>query len=153
MKIVGSVALHRPDPAAPVSPLLFDGRIEDIAFERPWRTLRRAAPSHPAVAVLDQLPVPKREAIDFLRPYLEAGARGTDSNGASISTMRGCPYSCRWCSRAVYGESYRRRSPVKVVDEMEGIVARYHPETWWFVDDVFTINHRWLEVKEAATLG
>ena len=35
MKIVGSVALHRLDPAAPVSPLLFDGRAEDIAFERP----------------------------------------------------------------------------------------------------------------------
>jgi hypothetical protein len=35
LKIVGSVALRRPDPAAPVSPLLFDGRTEDIAFELP----------------------------------------------------------------------------------------------------------------------
>jgi anaerobic magnesium-protoporphyrin IX monomethyl ester cyclase len=59
--------------------------------------------------------------------------------------MRGCPYSCRWCSRAVYGESYRRRSPRLVVDEIEQVVAHYHPDSLWFVDDVFTINHKWLQ--------
>jgi radical SAM superfamily enzyme YgiQ (UPF0313 family) len=59
--------------------------------------------------------------------------------------MRGCPYTCRWCSRAVYGLSYRRRSPAKVVDELEIIQADYHPETLWFVDDVFTISHKWMD--------
>jgi radical SAM superfamily enzyme YgiQ (UPF0313 family) len=58
--------------------------------------------------------------------------------------MRGCPYTCRWCSRAVYGLSYRRRSPAKVVDELEIIQADYHPDTLWFVDDVFTISHKWM---------
>jgi hypothetical protein len=32
--IVGSVLLHRPDPKAPVSPLFYDGRVEDLAFEK-----------------------------------------------------------------------------------------------------------------------
>lgn len=32
--IVGSVLLRRPDPHAPVSPLLYDGRVEDLAFEK-----------------------------------------------------------------------------------------------------------------------
>ena len=35
LKIAGSVALRKPDPAAPVSALYYDGRVEDIAFERP----------------------------------------------------------------------------------------------------------------------
>jgi hypothetical protein len=35
IKIAGSVALRRADPAAPVSPLLYDGRVEDLAFELP----------------------------------------------------------------------------------------------------------------------
>jgi hypothetical protein len=35
LKIAGSVAFKRPDPAAPVSPLYYDGRVEDIAFELP----------------------------------------------------------------------------------------------------------------------
>jgi hypothetical protein len=34
VRIVGSVIFDRPDPAAPVSPLLFGGRREDLAFER-----------------------------------------------------------------------------------------------------------------------
>ncbi len=34
LRIVGSVALRRPYPAAPVSPLYYDGRPEDLAFEK-----------------------------------------------------------------------------------------------------------------------
>ncbi|WP_162987039.1 LssY C-terminal domain-containing protein [Sphingomonas paeninsulae] len=34
MKIVDSVAFHRPDPSAPVSALYFEGRREDFAFEK-----------------------------------------------------------------------------------------------------------------------
>lgn len=33
-KIVASVLLHRPDPDAPVSPLFYDGRKQDLAFEK-----------------------------------------------------------------------------------------------------------------------
>ncbi len=35
VKIVGSVLFKKPDPAAPVSPLFYDGRVEDLAFELP----------------------------------------------------------------------------------------------------------------------
>lgn len=34
LEIIGSVALGRPDPQAPVSPLFYDGRVEDLAFEK-----------------------------------------------------------------------------------------------------------------------
>ncbi|ANY80913.1 hypothetical protein BB934_24015 [Microvirga ossetica] len=33
--IIGSVLLHRPDTEAPVSPLFFEGRREDLAYEKP----------------------------------------------------------------------------------------------------------------------
>lgn len=59
--------------------------------------------------------------------------------------MRGCPYTCKWCSRAVYGLSYRRRSPAKVVEEMLHIKNTYQPDSLWFVDDVFTVSHKWME--------
>jgi hypothetical protein len=35
MEIAGSVILHRPDPYAPVSNLFYDGRRQDLAFEKP----------------------------------------------------------------------------------------------------------------------
>ena len=94
---------------------------------------------------LDELPMPKRDALD-LQPYLTAWRERHGKNAISVSTMRGCPYTCRWCSRAVYGESYRRRSPRLVADEIEGDRRpATTPDTLWFVDDVFTIDHRWLE--------
>lgn len=93
---------------------------------------------------LDALPEPARDAID-LAPYLRAWRERHGSSAVSVSTMRGCPYTCRWCSRAVYGESYRRRAPRLVAEEIAHIVERYAPDTLWFVDDVFTIHHGWLE--------
>lgn len=35
VKIIGSVLLKRPYEHAPVSPLFYDGRVEDLAFEKP----------------------------------------------------------------------------------------------------------------------
>lgn len=92
---------------------------------------------------IDSLPFPNRQKID-LRLYLKVWKERHGENAISISTMRGCPYTCKWCSRAVYGLSYRRRSPKNVCDELELIQKEYAPDTLWFVDDVFTISHKWL---------
>ena len=66
-------------------------------------------------------------------------------NSISVSTQQGCPYTCKWCSTAVYGQSYRRMPANKVADELSHIVHVYHPDLIWFVDDVFTVSHVWLE--------
>jgi anaerobic magnesium-protoporphyrin IX monomethyl ester cyclase len=92
---------------------------------------------------LDLLPEPARNKID-LDLYLTSWKHVHGLSAMSISTMRGCPYTCKWCSRAVYGLSYRRRTPEKVVEELAGLVRRYGPDSFWFVDDVFTISHKWL---------
>ncbi len=67
--------------------------------------------------------------------------------------MRGCPYTCKWCSRAVYGQSYRRRSPQLVAQELKWIESNYDVDTVWFVDDVFTISHKWLEEFRDALIS
>jgi radical SAM superfamily enzyme YgiQ (UPF0313 family) len=92
---------------------------------------------------VDSLPFPNRYKIN-LQLYLDAWKERHGENAISVSTMRGCPYTCKWCSRAVYGLSYRRRSAQNVCDELELIQKEYNPDTLWFVDDVFTISHKWL---------
>lgn len=92
---------------------------------------------------LDDLPEPNRKKIS-LQNYLDVWRKHHGKNAMSVSTMRGCPYTCKWCSRAVYGLSYRRRSPEKVVEELLSIKQNYNPDSLWFVDDVFTISHKWL---------
>lgn len=95
------------------------------------------------ISDIDTLPFPNRSGID-IRKYQEAWKNHHNLDAISVSTMRGCPYTCRWCSRAVYGLTYRRRSPEKVVEELQKIRVEYNPDTIWFVDDVFTISHKWL---------
>jgi len=97
---------------------------------------------------LDTLGFPNRKKVN-LQLYLDAWKQHHGKNAISISTMRGCPYTCKWCSRAVYGLSYRRRSPDKVLEEMIHIKQSYNPDTLWFVDDVFTVSHKWMETFAA----
>jgi len=92
---------------------------------------------------LNELSIPNRKKIN-LHLYLDAWKRHHGKNALSVSTMRGCPYTCKWCSRAVYGLSYRRRTPEKVVEELVQLKKDYNPDSLWFVDDVFTISHKWL---------
>jgi len=92
---------------------------------------------------LDELPLPNRQKVN-LQLYFDAWKNRHGVSAISINTMRGCPYTCKWCSRAVYGQSYRRRSAKNVVDEMEWIKNHYSVDSIWSVDDVFTISHKWL---------
>lgn len=92
---------------------------------------------------MDSLPLPNRKRIN-LGLYLDAWKKKHGTSTISVSTMRGCPYTCKWCSRAVYGQSYRRRSAASVVNELETLQKEYTFDTIWFVDDVFTISHKWL---------
>jgi anaerobic magnesium-protoporphyrin IX monomethyl ester cyclase len=100
-------------------------------------------PERPQLRDLSELPLPNRTKID-LQLYFDAWKQKHGTSAISINTMRGCPYTCKWCSRAVYGLSYRRRSAKEVADEIEWIQNTYNVDTAWFVDDVFTVNHKWL---------
>ncbi len=116
--------------------------VTGIAFMEGKECIRN--PEREKISDMDHLPFPNRKKVD-LGLYLDTWKKAHGKNTISVSTMRGCPYSCKWCSRAVYGMSYRRRSPGLVVEELERIYRDYSPDLVWFVDDVFTINHRWLK--------
>jgi anaerobic magnesium-protoporphyrin IX monomethyl ester cyclase len=92
---------------------------------------------------LDELPLPNREAIN-MQKYLDTWKNNHGQSSMTISTQRGCPYTCKWCSTAVYGQSYRRRPAEQVAAEMKMLKENYNPDVIWFVDDVFTVSHKWL---------
>ena len=92
---------------------------------------------------LDELPLPNREAIN-MQKYLDTWKNNHGQSSMTISTQRGCPYTCKWCSTAVYGQSYRRRPAEQVATEMKMLKEKYNPDAIWFVDDVFTVSHKWL---------
>lgn len=114
-----------------------DGLISRHARGEILRTPQRAL-----ISDLDTLPYPARKKVE-IQDYVRSWKQRHGYSSLSLITMRGCPFTCKWCSHAVYGESSRRRSPKLVVDEIELLMHEYHPDRLWFADDVFTINHKW----------
>jgi anaerobic magnesium-protoporphyrin IX monomethyl ester cyclase len=100
-------------------------------------------PERKKLKELDQLPLPNRAAIP-IEKYLTTWKKNHGESSMTISTQRGCPYTCKWCSTAVYGQSYRRRPAKLVVEEMKMLQKTYNPDAIWFVDDVFTVSHKWI---------
>lgn len=101
-----------------------------------------STPARTKIRQLDVLPTPARDAIDIPR-YLATWRRHHGKGPVSLITSRGCPFTCRWCSHAVYGTSHRQRTPGHVADEVEEILGRYGPDMVWYADDVFTLNRKW----------
>ncbi len=92
----------------------------------------------------DILPIPDRRKLDVVQ-YQKVWREKHGFTSANLSGMRGCPYTCKWCSKAIYGEKVTRRSPALVVEEMKLLHAGFGFDRIWIVDDVFTINKRWLQ--------
>ncbi len=116
-------------------------RVAGIVFRSRSGEIVRT-PGRALIANLDTQPHPDRAAIDIAR-YIEAWRDRHGYGPLSLITARGCPYTCTWCSRSVFGTTHRRRSVIDVADEVEGLVDRYRPDRLWYADDVFGIHRGW----------
>ncbi|MDC1162234.1 radical SAM protein [Tenacibaculum sp.] len=116
--------------------------INGIAFLSNQKVIK--APPRTKIKELVDLPLPNREAIP-VHKYLQTWKKYHGQSSMTVSTQRGCPYTCKWCSTAVYGQSYRRRPANLVAEELKMLKTTYKPDSIWFVDDVFTVSHKWLK--------
>lgn len=106
-------------------------------------------PEKVAFIEMEKLPFPDRTSIP-MEKYLSTWKNHHGKRTLNISTQRGCPYTCKWCSTAVYGQSYRRNKPERVVAEILDLKEQFNVEALWFVDDVFTVSHKWIAELHAA---
>lgn len=93
------------------------------------------------ISDLEALPIPARHllpssGVDL--PYLSAGTRHRP--WAPVLTSRGCPYTCYYCNKNIFGHKWRARSAQSVVDEIEFLVKKYGVKEVDIVDDLFNFN-------------
>ena len=99
------------------------------------RTAKRDLQPH-----LDQIPFPARHLFQNEK-YIDHWKRKYSYSATSVITTRGCPFSCEFCSNAVFGTTYRERSSENVLDEVEEVLALGYDRIH-FADDVFTLNKK-----------
>jgi anaerobic magnesium-protoporphyrin IX monomethyl ester cyclase len=87
---------------------------------------------------LDKIPFPARDLFQNQK-YIDHWKRRFDHSATTVITTRGCPFSCEFCSNAVFGVTYRERSSGNVLDEVEEALALGYDRIH-FADDVFTLN-------------
>ena len=88
---------------------------------------------------LDDLPYPAWHLFPFHRygllPFADFAKPVLTMAGS-----RGCPYRCDYCSLInTGGKVFRRRDPIKVVDEYEFLVDRYGVKQIGFIDPIFPL--------------
>lgn len=83
------------------------------------------------IADLNKIPWPSRDSLNYLQ---ELG----HSWPTQITSSRGCYGNCSFCDiRAFYGRSWRGRSAIDVVNEIEYLHNRFGSKMFRFTDDEF----------------
>ncbi len=95
---------------------------------------------------LDSLPLPARDLVDRVQyGYSHQGIKLTFGKFTTVSTSRGCPFSCRFCSCAAFTHrKWRARSAEGVASELEILHSEGY-ESAVMVDDNFTHNRKRVE--------
>ena len=108
-------------------------------YYREGGEVRLSAPPE-IIEDLDWVPIPDRELLDVNREYLRARA-------INLHASRGCPFRCRFCQptlERMFGKKVRFMGPARVAAEIEFYHQKYGFHDFFFHDDTFTINKKWL---------
>ena len=88
------------------------GKIAGLAYRQGDRTFE--TPKRELQLDLDQIPFPARNLFPN-RMYMDHWKKHFGYSATTVMTTRGCPFSCEFCSNAVFGTSYRERSSENVL--------------------------------------
>ncbi|MBI4670116.1 MAG: B12-binding domain-containing radical SAM protein [Chloroflexi bacterium] len=101
------------------------------------------APKREFIRDLDRLPFPAWDLVDIAR-YQKIWRERHGYYSMNMVTTRGCPYSCNWCAKPIYGQRYNVRSPENVAQELRWLREHFQPDHIWFADDIFGLKPGWL---------
>jgi radical SAM superfamily enzyme YgiQ (UPF0313 family) len=116
--------------------LVLYGEVGDGEIEGLWLKNRG---SQNGVAVLRAIdhPIISRKALEIFR-YKNKGALLEETPCYSLFSSRGCPFTCRFCSKPFYHKLYRTRDVACVIEEIQYLIAEFDAKAVSFREDNFT---------------
>jgi len=137
LRETGAKALIRGEPEKPLAALAQAGGHPRGLAGLSYLEGGRAVHEPDQVPVeLDALPPPAYDLVDLnLYRYELLGDRL-----ALLETARGCPFSCSFCLKVMYGQGRRTKKPDRVLAEIEEVVARRGARHVYFIDLEFTLD-------------
>lgn len=90
---------------------------------------------------LDSLPFPARDLMPHNLYQPPPTKRVSTFKATSLTSARGCPYYCNFCSaNVVWTRRYRFRSPRNVVEEISRCIDTLGIREFSFTDELFTLK-------------
>ncbi len=107
----------------------------------------------PLISNLDALPFPAWDLLEgFPEKYLPAPFKVRNLPAATLVTSRGCPNSCIFCDRSVFGTACHAFSAEYIVTQMTDLHQRYGIREFSFEDDTFiTFKKRLTSICQQLT--
>jgi radical SAM superfamily enzyme YgiQ (UPF0313 family) len=97
---------------------------------------------YPRLRDLDALPVPAWDLFTKL-PYNWEVPWFQENPVFNLTTSRGCPFNCAFCSNeSVWGKKYTAFSAGRVVAEIEYLIVHYGAKGIYFRENNFTANRK-----------
>jgi len=101
------------------------------------------------ISDLDDIPFPARHLINmdrltqnhFRNFGLKIKGFG-DIRSTNLVSSRGCPYSCTFCFKDMWGTKWRARSAKNIIEEMDLLYNEYGINGFVFNDDTFVLDRR-----------
>jgi len=114
--------------------------IKGIIF-RENSKLIRTAPRQFIENLSDTLPLPDWSILpDFPKAYQPPIFFSPSSRVATLVTSRGCPYSCNFCNKSVFGNNYRSFTAEYIIECIKILSRDYNINYFLFYDDNFTVD-------------
>ena len=120
------------------------GNIDGLVMQNASGQIVRSAVKNPKNPHWSELPEAARDLID-LEPYRKAWVNAHGHFSTNVVASRGCPYQCNWCAKPISGNKFQLRSASAVASEIGMLKHRHGVQHIWFGDDVFALNHKWVE--------
>jgi len=98
-------------------------------------------PPRELIENLNDIPFPARELLD-MEKYVSIWKEKMGFPCSQMVSSRGCPFSCRFCDKSLFGKKVRFMSPSRIIEEMKQLYNTYSVEMIYFEDELFTINRR-----------